>query len=250
MNKSKHSRLTVIAIVLFIALLLVAIGIIFTALLKDESDELPNVEDMAATLKKTPDYGQNYIDSIIFLGDGSLRGLSALLAEESTQIWCEKDGGLPLDHNTYSSPVVIGGEEMILSDALRVTSTRFLIITVGYENGVPFCDKDTFKDYYSRLIEAVKAAAPDTAVMLQGVLPVSKDFADNNRGYTAEKTREASVWICELAEEHGVRFLNTPSALCDSDGYLKDEYSDGDKMNAEGYAKMLEYIRTHGYKAD
>jgi lysophospholipase L1-like esterase len=55
-------------------------------------------------------------------------------------------------------------------------------------------------------------------------------------------------WTLSLAEELGIGYLNTTEALCDSDGFLKEEYQSGDgyHLTAEAYRQMLWYMRTHG----
>ena len=56
--------------------------------------------------------------------------------------------------------------------------------------------------------------------------------------------------IRALAEELGVRYLNTAEVLKDDNGFLMSELDvgDGHHLSAEAYLRMLEYIRTHGYK--
>ena len=57
-------------------------------------------------------------------------------------------------------------------------------------------------------------------------------------------------WAIELCEENGLRYLNVNEVLTDGQGRLKLEYQvgDGHHLTREAYIKILEYIRTHGYK--
>ena len=54
----------------------------------------------------------------------------------------------------------------------------------------------------------------------------------------------------ELASEQGLRYLNTAEVLKNESGALKEIYDvgDGHHLTKEAYVKILDYIRTHGYK--
>ena len=59
----------------------------------------------------------------------------------------------------------------------------------------------------------------------------------------------ANGWIEALAEECGVRFLNSYEALVGADGYLPESRQNGDGLHltGEAYAAVMQYIRTHAY---
>ena len=125
-----------------------------------------------------------------------------------------------------------------------------IIITVGINNGVPYCSEESFKAYYKKLVKTIQSASPDTDVILQSVFPTSKKYQKDNSAITVEKIDLANRWISEIAAECRVGYLHTCSVLKDSDGYLLSKYDSGDglRLNAEGYRAVLQYIRTHGYK--
>ena len=52
------------------------------------------------------------------------------------------------------------------------------------------------------------------------------------------------MWIKEIAEEHGLTFINSNPSLKDENGYLKQEYQNGDglHLNTEGFNAILEFI--------
>ena len=57
-------------------------------------------------------------------------------------------------------------------------------------------------------------------------------------------------WTFELANDLGLKYLNTAEILKDKSGALIFEYQcgDGHHLSTEAYKKILGYIRTHGYR--
>ena len=207
-------------------------------------------------LAATTDYGQYYIDSMMFVGDSTVAGMieaGALKDGASTdQVWTGESGDLPLDYNIDTANVTCsaGGTALTIAEAIKERSPDHVVITLGINNGVPYCTEQKFKEYYQKLITAIKDADPDAKIILQSILPVSEKYAKSTSGVTAEKINNANKWIAELAEQNAVRYLDTASALKNSKGYLDPKYDSGNGLilNAEGYNTVLTYIRTHGYK--
>ena len=212
--------------------------------------------EASVKLSKTPDYGQNYINNIIFIGDSTISPMrsAAVLqgGEETTQIWSGESGSLALDYSIYTATIVYPetGESLSISEAITRKLPSYVVITVGAENGVAYCTEQRFKEYYSSLISIIKASSPDTKIILQSVFPISKKKQNDSSDLTNDKIDRANIWIEELAADSSVRYIDTASILKDSKGNLDAKYDSGDgiTLNADGYRAMLDYIRTHGYK--
>lgn len=204
----------------------------------------------------TPDYGQSYIDSMIFVCDSTFADIGShdLLTKEleSTQIWTNTVRDLPLEYTIDSATVIFPetNEEMSISSAASIKKPAYIVITVGLNNGVPHCTEESFKEYYSKLVLSIRDASPDTRIILQSIFPVSRSTEKNTPNISNAKIDTANGWIEEIAEELSVRYLDTASILKDAKGSLSSKYDGGDgiHLNKNGYAKALEYIRTHGYK--
>ena len=209
-----------------------------------------------ATLASTPDYGQNYVNNIIFVCDTTLASLKAdgVLKDgaNTTQIWTGESGDLSLDYSIDTATVIYPetGESIPISAAAQRKKPDYIVITLGAGNGVRYCTEEKFKSYYEKLILSVKSASPDTKIILQSVLPVSAKYEKATSGISKEKIDTANIWISELAEIHDVRYLDTASILKGPDGYLDPKYDLGNGMqiNSAGCLAMLTYSRTHGYR--
>ena len=211
---------------------------------------------LSYALSETFDYGDHYVNGMIFVGDsvtakmkesGLLRG-----GQDTLQVWSGEGGDMTLDYNVDKAMIVdpASGSFMTVAQAAEARSPKYMVITLGIRNGVQYCSEESFKEYYNKLIYSVKDASPNTRIILQSVFPVSKKFEKENAGITAEKIKIANGWISDIAKECGIAYLNTHSALCNTKGYLLTEYDSGDglHLNTEGYKAVLQYIRTHGYK--
>ena len=218
------------------------------------SDEDTNA--LPSRLLETPDYGQFYIDNLIFLGDktiSTMRDIAVLRdGVETKQIWTGENNSLSLDYSSSVATIVFpeNGEAVSLSEAFQRKRPDYIVITLGFENGVAYCTEEKFKEYYGNLINTIKESSPDTKIILQSVFPVSDKKQKDNSGITNDKIARANTWIEELADSNAIKYLNTVSVLKDSKGNLKPEYDSGDgyTLNTEGYTAVLDYIRTHGYK--
>jgi len=265
MNKykfNKYARVFVTAILLISAACLIAIITLCVSGAKidlwdkspPENDEAPL--EQSSRLGRTPDYGQNYIDRMIFVCDTSISGLEHSGALDATQgrlqIWSGADGSLPLDYSIDKSHIVYPetGESLTVAEAAEIKRPEYIVITVGIENGVAYCGEEKFKSYYSKLIDSLIESSPASKIILQSVFPVSEEYEEKHPSLTNDKITRANLWIEELASEKDLKYLDTSSALKSDSGALDKAYDSGDglHLNQSGYLAMLEYIRTHGYR--
>jgi lysophospholipase L1-like esterase len=214
-------------------------------------------------LPLTEDMGEEYIKDIIFLGESTTYGLwhYGVLPDEknTTNVWTGatvQNGSICCAGTLSLSPSISQaklfypdtGEALTVSEALLRKQPKFLVITLGLNNGASYYTEDEFKQCYRTLLNTAISASQDTAILLQSIFPVAKSC--KIRAYTPEKIRLCNSWILDLAEEYGLGFLDTFSALADTEGYLKEEFDnggDGIHLNHEGLLAVLHYVRTHGY---
>ena len=221
---------------------------------KNDDGENPSIpSSSSAILSETEDMGQEYIDSMIFFGDSNtdhLRSYGMLTGgRDTTQVWSPKSQTVTLSSEITNVKIVYPetGEEMTVSAAAALKKPKYLVISLG-TNGVATLTESQFKYCYNKLITAIKQASPDTKIIVQSIYPVTSWY----KGFSNEKIDNANKWLLELAEESGVKFVDTASVLKDSDGALKESFNsdheDGYHVNAEAYEKILHYLRTHGYR--
>ena len=203
----------------------------------------------STALPQTDDAGAAYVDTIFFLGDQSLKALKddGMLtgADANKQVWVPADGRLPLqgiDETLYHSPVT--GNNAPPADIALVNKPAVMIIFPSPDNA-NMVTRDDVLAAYGRLITAIQEQSPDTKIVLSSLTPIAASYEYED--LTNEIIREINSWISEAAQNAGVGYLDAFSGLLNSQGYLSEEYHDGDAMhlNSAGMQVWLDYVRTH-----
>lgn len=205
--------------------------------------------DAPTILAETEDMGQEYIDKIIFLGDSTTHGLAAYNVVDPNHVWTPASGTLTLDHWSYTAIVYPDtGEEILIPAAVELKKPEYMVITLGI-NGVSFMDEDYFIETYTALVKAIQAASPDTKIILNSIYPIAASYA-NQGSINNQKIDTANTWVLRVAEDTGVRYLNSCVVLKGEDGFMPESYQNGDGLHptGEAYGYVIDYIRTHGYK--
>ncbi len=209
----------------------------------------------SAVLAQTEDMGIEYINRIVFLGDSTTYGLIkyGMLTDgkQTKQVWTPVSGTLTLSYATISTILYPEDDtEILITEAVTRSKPDILVITLGI-NGVSFMDEAYFKSEYTKLILLIREASPDTKIILQSIFPVARSYI-NKKSINNEKIAEANGWIAAIADETGVKYANTASVLAGPDGYLPEEYQNGDglHLNKLSFAVELNYLRTHAYPDD
>ena len=244
--------------------LLLSLFMLYGILMKKQ-DQSVETEVAAANivLEETSDFGQDYIDKIIFLGESTTYGLQrygVLSGGTNTkQIWTGattkngkviSSGTLSLSPHIDQTKIFYPDTEsaISISDAVKKSSPQYLIITLGLNNGASYYSENEFKNCYRILLDSILAVNSETRIILQSLFPVSKNCGI--KAYYPERIQTCNKWIYDIAEEYNLKYLNTYEALANEQGYLKDEYDnggDGIHLNATGLVAVIDYIRYHGY---
>ncbi len=218
-----------------------------------EVTPVPLVEFTGPTvLPETMDIGQEYVDKLVFLGDSTTLGLQTYGVLPQTQVWVPSNGTLSLfnwatENVMYYDPAAPDvAQSLSIPVAAATRQPEFLVITLGV-NGVTLLDETAFKDYYRGLVQAIRQASPGTKVICQSIYPVIDGKAPE--GVTNAIIDTANTWILSVAEETGVRFLDSNGSLKDDSGNLNSSYESGDGMHLlpDGYQAILQYARTHAW---
>lgn len=204
-------------------------------------------------LSETADAGKEYIDKLVFLGDSTTYGLRAYSmlsgGKNTTQVWTPFNGTLTLSDVSFATIVYPETNEQItIKEAITRKKPEYLVITLGV-NGISFMDEDYFKSEYKWLLEMIQETNPSTKIICQSIFPVTRSYK-NQKSINNSKINKANRWIVEVADEVGVKFIDTYSVLCDSEGYLPENYSNGDglHLNSSSFTLELNNLRTHKYK--
>ncbi len=212
----------------------------------DNSTPVDIPKEPSVLLEETEDAGKAYLDKLYFIGDSTTLHFYKGGIERS-HLFVPSSGTLLLGSDILTIKVRAFDAEMTIPDAVAKAKPEILILTLGV-NGANNFTETTYKTYYKKLINKIKEISPETSIIIQSVFPVTSYYKANAIG--KEGIDRVNAWGLELAKECSVRFLDTQSILKDENGFMIEEYSNGDgiHMNEKGYTKALEYIRTHALK--
>ena len=268
--EKKHSIFFIFLLLITLFLALIAIIMIWNFLsnnykhnLEEYHEKELEVGTKNTILGITEDYGQEYIDKIIFLGESTTYGLQSygVLSggKDTTQVWtgATYKNGRTVSAGTLSLSPSIGSTKIFypdtcsaitVSEAIKTKKPEYLIITLGLNNGASYYSEQEFKDCYRMLLNLINTSQTDTHVILQSLFPVSSSCSI--KAYTPERLRLCNSWIYDIAKEYNLKYLNTTEVLEDSNGYLIADYDnggDGIHLNRSGLEAVIEYVKTHGY---
>lgn len=229
----------------------------------DESEVEVLADDSEHTLAISADMGQEYIDNIVFLGESTTYGLKryGVLSGgvNTNQVWTGalvKDGQVSSSGTLSLSPAIAQakiyypdtGEALTISQAINKKEPKYLIITLGLNNGASYYNEKDFKQCYRILLDSIISCNKQTKIILQSLFPVSRNCSI--KAYTPSRLNECNNWIYDIAAEYDLKYLNTTECLSDGEGYLLAEFDnggDGIHLNADGLKAVIRYIRIHGY---
>ena len=206
-------------------------------------------------LGETPDAGREYLDKFVFLGDSTTYGIGVYYGYGYTelcppsQVWTPASGTLTLSYYNIATIVYPEtGEELTIEEAVKRAQPEIMMITLGV-NGISFMDEEWFIRDYTALVESIQAASPNTKIILNSIYPVAASY-QYMKDINNEKIRAANVWIEQIAENTGCRFLNSFECLVGPDGYLPESCQNGDGLHltGEAFTTVMSYIRTHAYQ--
>lgn len=200
-------------------------------------------------LAETTDMGQDYIDKFIFLGDSTTYGLGYYDVVSDNQVWTPANGTLTLA--LWSTATIVypeDGTEISIKDAVTKSQPEYLLITLGV-NGISFMDEAYFISEYTKLVQAVKEASPNTKIILNSIYPIAASYPESN-GITNAKIDTANTWVERIAGSLSVKYLDSESVLKDETGALPESYTNGDglHLNKDSFGLVINHIRTHGYQ--
>ena len=254
------------AIGIVLCLILLFIGIIFSAASPYHGEADPRTPDLNAVrdadrsadveslsfvepdgalhkLQESKDAGEDYIRSAVFLTDSimvSLRDQSLTGGD----VWSSTSGSLNMANIATWNILYSDGSKISPAEACMIMHPKLLIIAVG-SDGLAKVKKDDFISGYVNLIRSIQRASSDTKIVCCSVAPV----ADGYPGFddlTSELAFEATEWVKEVCTQAGVYYADT-NEVVRSGQDLNPKYAAANfkQLNTVGLQAVLGYLRTH-----
>ncbi len=195
---------------------------------------------------------EDYIDRITFLGDSTTYGLRYYEVleggKDTTQVWTPSSGTLSM-YSLSAATIVYPetDEQLTIREALTRKQPEYLVITLGV-NGIAAIKEAPFKAAYKSVITTANEVSPDTKIICQSMYPVASNY-DKLDSINNDKISAGNEWIKAVANEMGVHYVDTYSVLIGDDGWLPQEYTNGDglHLSPEGFEVVIENLKANPY---
>lgn len=194
-------------------------------------------------LKETKNYGNEYFNKITIVGDSNVMNMYLNGYLNGLKAWAipclNAESMHSIEINLYGL-----GIKMKLLDAVEKYKPEILALNFGTFS-TTWINEETFIEKANAMIEQIKEKSPDTEIILISIYPIKK--GDNINGFQQDVINKFNFLILEMANKHGLKYLDVQEALKGDDGYGKEEYFVDDKFHLTllGHNTVKEYIKTH-----
>lgn len=207
----------------------------------------------SAVLRELPATQKNTLESVFgmtFLIDRTVLGLRTYCENYgdgvTSSIWTDGNTGLSA-YDAADTPIIfVDGSLITPPNAAMISKPKTLVIYLGGDKLADTGELD-FIDGYTRLINELRDASPNTQIIVCSIASVSTNYQGGD-GLTPELIARANEWIRQVCLNTGVWYADIASILNDDSGYLSDAYltPDGRSVAAAGIALIVDYFRFHG----
>ncbi|MCI8631804.1 MAG: hypothetical protein HFG67_05935 [Firmicutes bacterium] len=174
-------------------------------------------------------------DGALFIGDSRTEGLSLYSGIKNADFFCAKS--LSIDKVTDGNKVTVGGSKMSVYELLDSKQYSKVYISLGL-NELGWTHIEKYIDEYKTLIEAVHGSQPDAVIVVQALLPVTKEKSDKGGTVNNAQIYWYNTNLAQMASDMGVTYINADEPLIDAEGaLLSDSTTDGVHLKSE-YCKI------------
>lgn len=199
-------------------------------------------------LKETKNYGNEYFNKITMVGDSNIMNMYLNGYLNGLRAWA-----IPCLHAESMHSIEINlyglGIKMKLLDAVEKYKPETMILNFGTFS-TAWISEETFIEKANAMIEQIKEKSPNTKIILISIYPIKK--GDNINKFQQDIINKYNFLILEMADKHGLKYLDVQEVLKGDDGYGKEEYFVDDKFHLTllGHSTVKEYIKTHALEED
>ena len=204
----------------------------------------PEPPKPAEPVPETPAVADTYFDAAVFFGDSRTDGFRLYSGLDRGTYYYATGATV---ESVFTKAVETAAGEMPLLDALAAmeTSPERIFVMLGV-NELGWAKSENFYDYYTQVIERLRADHPEADVIVQSILPVSKLQEAKKTYVNNSRIAKYNEIIREVCGELDCPYLDVASAVVDEEGFLRSEWTyDGVHLNKKGCAAWLDYLRTH-----
>ena len=186
---------------------------------------------------------ESWYDKVLFIGDSRTMGLRDSARIGNAEYFCSLE--MSIFSYDYAVAYDTNIDGLTLEQLLAAKTYDKIFVNLGInEAGYPIY---SIMEYYSALVDMIRAAQPEATIILQGVLNVSKEYADGLSHFSPENINAINDEIRALSNNQNIYYIDINAYFSDKDGYLDPTLSqDGCPLTEEAYKEWVTYISVDG----
>ncbi len=180
----------------------------------------------------------NTADEIIFLGNSITDGCN----------WTELFSDLRVKNRGISGDVTEGVLNRL--DEVTESNPSKVFIMIGINDLARGMAKKEILDNYEIILNRILEASPNTKIYIESILPVNEKYGKFKNHYSkADSIVVLNNNLENLAERKGQTYIDLFSSFIDSEGKLKDEFTeDGLHLNGKAYQLWKSLVEKFVYE--
>lgn len=195
---------------------------------------------------KTSEYDSDfYLGNTIFIGDSRTHGFLSYNYFPPEQVY-SMDGCT--QKNIQGEKIAdLGDEELFTVDeAVGKRRPQRILLAFGV-NAIATMSESEFMSSYISLVDSLKKASPESAIIIQSIMPVSMWLERQNPDINNESIEHYNNLLYKYAADNGYYYMNTAEIMTDDDNSLDSKYDAGDGLhfNTSAYDALIEYYESH-----
>lgn len=182
---------------------------------------------------------ESWFDDVLFIGDSRTVGMRDYARLGNAEYFCSVGMTLFNAENTWAGDKNF--QSTTLENLLTERSYGKIYIILGINDcGYPH---DTLIDSYEDLLELVREKQPDSVIILQSIMAVSKSKARSAWYFGMDNINAINERIAALADGGMIRYVDVNEWIANEDGYLPNDMTgDGCHLFADGYQAWAQWI--------
>ena len=137
------------------------------------------------------------------------------------------------------------GEKITILEDLKNKNIDTIYIMLGI-NELGWVYSSVFIKEYEKLIDKIQEIKPNCEIIVQSIIPVTKNKSDKDNTYNNGRIKEYNTLIKEMADRKNIKFIDLVPVLTDENGNLPEEAStDGIHLNKKYCLKWLECLKSN-----
>lgn len=196
----------------------------------------------------------NPLSHMTFFGESTTSHLALRGGIDPIRVWSNASGTMRLDSGILSRTVTdhATGKNATPAEMAAAYRPEILVLSFGLNGILSTSERpEPFFRSYRKLIDAIRAASPETRIVIQSVAPVadaahqcdwkfSVPPAEINRRLSELNSRLRD--FCSSAPD--LTFADTAAVLTDTAGFLRADFTtDGIHLTVSAYAALLDALR-------